>query len=450
MPPANTTSRPAQYKQKSRKGKKSWRKNIDLSDIEKSIEQKKEQEIIYGVDDLSKLKDDALFSVDDTGDEVMKMKLIKRKQIKKKLKSSEILDNIKNQSKINPLNHAKHDTNSNNKGKKVQGVTKKELQRLMKLAGKVDGESATKVRAAKDGLIRNDYSRNELWDDKNDDVVTLRSGITVELKDDIKARLPDNFEDISSTSWSITTQKPKTMDIQPVQVREYKDVPEGGKSYNPDLKEWEQLITKEYTIEKAREDKKREVEQFRKKIEKLMLTIDKEEEDESSSDEENEDENDNDEEKDTSIKLSINEPAKNKKKTKYQRNKAKRHEEEVQLRSELKKLKQQLKDIDRAIEENEVSNTTKPNKVEKSLKKSRKAAKRLGSKFKILDDALEVKFQDEIEDSSLRKLRPEGNLLYDTVRKLQSQGKIESRVRVKRGRRYKQKVTEKWTYKDFK
>ncbi|MCG8711247.1 hypothetical protein JHU04_004650, partial [Brenneria sp. 4F2] len=31
---ASVEKRPSQYKQKSRKGKKAWRKNIDLTDIE--------------------------------------------------------------------------------------------------------------------------------------------------------------------------------------------------------------------------------------------------------------------------------------------------------------------------------------------------------------------------------------------------------------------------------
>lgn len=66
-----------------------------------------------------------------------------------------------------------------------------------------------------------------------------------------------------------------------------------------------------------------------------------------------------------------------------------------------------------------------------------------------MEDNLEVKFSDELSDS-LRKLRPEGNLLYDTVRALQSSGRVESRIPIRKGRRYKPRVTEKWTYKDFK
>ena len=85
--------------------------------------------------------------------------------------------------------------------------------------------------------------------------------------------------------------------------------------------------------------------------------------------------------------------------------------------------------------------------VEKKNKVNKKH--KLGTKYSAREDNLEVKFSDELSDS-LRKLRPEGNLLYDQVRKLQSSGKMESRVPVKKSRRYKQKITEKWTHKDFK
>lgn len=132
--------RPSQYKQSSRKGKKAWRKNIDLTDIEKSIEAKAEQEITHGTSDISTLQDAALFQVDEEGDDVLKNKLIKRKQIKKNLKSKEILDSLKTNSKVGVLKHHKHhnvEDGFSKKDKKVQGVHKKELNKLLALAGKL-------------------------------------------------------------------------------------------------------------------------------------------------------------------------------------------------------------------------------------------------------------------------------------------------------------------------
>lgn len=56
---------------------------------------------------------------------------------------------------------------------------------------------------------------------------------------------------------------------------------------------------------------------------------------------------------------------------------------------------------------------------------------------------------DELQDS-LRKLKPEGNLLDDRFRTLIVQGKLESRKPVHQPRKAKREVTEKWSYKDFK
>ena len=454
MAPLNTTVRPSQYKQSSRKGKKAWRKNIDLTDIESSLENKRQQEITHGTADISSLKDNALFEVDVEGNNVLKEKLIKRNQIKKNLKSTEILEAIKTNSKVGILQHHKIASQNEKSKKKVQGVSKKELNRLMALAGRTPGESVAKNTLAKDGLVRS--GSNDLWgEDKyaNDaskiKKICLPSGIQHEVTS--KADIPEELFTYSTTSWTLPANKPTTLDRAPIQVKEHTDMPHAGKSYNPDNKEWSGLLEKEYKLEQVKEDRRIALQEYRERIRYLMDTI--EDNEEESSSEEDEVEEEEEEEEDGVIRLSVNEVVKNKKKTKYQRNKAKKHQEKVKIQQELKKLKEHVKKLENfeEIEEDvkidhEMKKLLKQQvtKVEKKNKKHR-----LGTKFSVMEDTLEVKFKDELSDS-LRKLKPEGNLLYDTVRKLQSSGKIESRVHVKRGRRYKQKITEKWTYKDFK
>lgn len=91
----------------------------------------------------------------------------------------------------------------------------------------------------------------------------------------------------------------------------------------------------------------------------------------------------------------------------------------------------------------------KEQQIEKLQQKEKKRKHKLGTRHQIMDEQLEVKLSDELTDS-LRKLKSEGNLLYDTMRGLQSKGQVETRVPVGKRRRYQPKVTEKWTYKDFK
>ncbi|KAH7578762.1 Nop53 (60S ribosomal biogenesis) [Nakaseomyces glabratus] len=447
MAPLKVNERPAQYKQSSRKGKKAWRKNIDLTDIEKSIETQKDLEITHGTSDLASLQDTALFQVDEEGDIDLKKALIKRKQIKKNLKSKEILDSIKTASKIKSVIHPRHQEHQTKEGGKVQGVSKKELKKLLSLAGKIQGESKLKNRSDKDGLVKS--AAADLWNEEESHKVKLPSGIEFKKKRD---EIPEELIKYSTTSWSIAEVKPKTLEHKPVKVAEYEDLPHAGKSYNPDSKHWNSLISKEYESEKKREDARNKIQEYQAKIQRLMEVLDDKEE-ESSSEEDEEDEEDETEENtesaDVTLGLSINPVVKNKKKTKYQKNKAKRHEEKVKMHKEIKELKQQIKELEK-IEEIEQEVEKRHEEKDKKVKKEKKNKKgKLGTKYHILNEGLEVKFKDELSDS-LRKVRPEGSLLYDTVRKLQSSGKVEARIPRTKGRRYKQKITEKWTYKDFK
>lgn len=68
---------------------------------------------------------------------------------------------------------------------------------------------------------------------------------------------------------------------------------------------------------------------------------------------------------------------------------------------------------------------------------------------RIPDRPLELVLPDELQDS-LRLLKPEGNLFKDRFRSVLVRGKIESRKIVLQEKRAKRKLTEKWSYKDFK
>jgi Nop53 (60S ribosomal biogenesis). len=73
--------------------------------------------------------------------------------------------------------------------------------------------------------------------------------------------------------------------------------------------------------------------------------------------------------------------------------------------------------------------------------------KQLG-KFKLPEKDLELVLPDELEDS-LRRLKPEGNLLKDRYRSMIVRGKLEARRKIPFRKQAKTKLTEKWTFKDF-
>ncbi|CAM9015951.1 unnamed protein product [Wickerhamomyces anomalus] len=389
-------NRPAQKKQASRKGRKAWRKNIDIDDVEIGLEEKRDQIRTLG-EEADKIDSNQLFSIDTAGDEKLNKKAVKPYKV---LKSTEILaQRSKAPGFSNP--HKKSDN-------KIDGVKKKEIHRLMKLAGRVQGETSSNTIVEKDGLINtNAY---DVWDEPEAKVA------------------------------------PSTLKEAPISVQEVEKLPNAGKSYNPSLESWKSLINKEYKTTKERDDKKQELEAQRDRVKTLLLTMDQKEEEESDDDDEEEEEEE--EEEDDSLSLSVNKPVVLKKKTKTQRNKQKKHQEREKLEKELKSLKKQITELQKLkVYEQEINE--KEQQIEKLQQKEKKRKHKLGTRHQIMDEQLEVKLSDELTDS-LRKLKSEGNLLYDTMRGLQSKGQVETRVPVGKRRRYQPKVTEKWTYKDFK
>ncbi|CAI5756460.1 unnamed protein product [Candida verbasci] len=397
-------------KQSSRKGKKSWRTNIDIKDIEDKLQEQRDEEIIKGKDN------DDDFIIDEKPSSNIK--------VPKKLKSHEILTN---KSKIPALLNPKQSKKSN----KVQGVSKTELLKLIKLkGGKYGEENKLMNKIEKDGLISG--SNIDLWDEPTKE----ENGKWINY--------PQSTAEVTKA-----TRAPKTFKTAPVKIVS-NDLTEkfihAGKSYNPSLESWKELIDKEYNIEYKRELARQQIEDFQKRIQELVITL----KDGMLSDSEDEDEGEEEKEEEeeiTDFKLSINKPTKVKIKTKTKRNKEAKHKKRMELEKDIKDLKKQLKDLHnlddilKALQEEEDS------KQPKSKKRKLKDNKLF--KYELIETPLEIKLSSELTNN-LKNLKPEGNLFYDQMLNLQSTGKVESRIPVSKKRKYGKKVTEKWSYKDFK
>lgn len=422
-------NRPSQKKQTSRKGKKAWRKNVDIDDVEIGLEERREEIRVHG-EELDKISSDSLFTVDTEGDSALQKKSIAPHKV---LKSTEIL-NRRSKAPGFSNKHKKSDD-------KIDGVKRKDIHRLMKIAGRVANESSIKAIHDKDGLAKG-QKVYDVWGDEPTTVTKSKKG---------NVPKPEILEKFSSIGWTTPKNAPSTIKVKPLTVKEVQLLPDAGKSYNPSLEDWKALIDKQYSTEKQREDKRVELEAYSNKVRKLIQSLDDKEEYSDSDSEEAKEEEEDGEELDDEDKyaLSINLPVVNKKKTKHQRNKMKRHQERVELENQLKALKAQITELQKVDDIQAEVDAQQP--VIKSDIAERRVAKskRLGTKYHVLDDMVEVKLSDELTDS-LRGLKSEGNLLYDQVRKLQSDGKIESRFATKKKRKYNPKITEKWTYKDLK
>ena len=394
-----------QTKQRSRKGKKAWRKNVDIDDVEQGLDQKSEHERVFG-----RHAGDG-FVLDTEGD----VQLGQPKH--KKLKSTEILNK---RSQFPALQVERR--------KKIQGVAARDVGRLMKLSGRMQGTTAAQARLLEDGVTNTPV--NDLWGQE-----LLRAAAKA-------AATPEVLQRLSYTEWTAPKRAPKTLRQAPLATRTPAATISLGKLYNPSFDLWKALLNEEYEKEKSNEDKRVLLQQHQEKIKYLIANLGDNEEADSESEAEADEEEE--EEEQTESGLSVNKPTEVKIKTRTKRNRERAHRQREELQLRLAELKLQIHQLEKlALFEAEVTHKLLHTRT-KRARVPRKLFKHAG-----LEPQLEIKLLDEILDS-LRKLRPEGNLLHDEMRKLQHAGKVEARVPVPKRRKYAPKITEKWSYKDFK
>lgn len=397
---SSETGRPSQLKQRSRKGKKAWRKNIDLTEIDQQLEQKIENEIYVG-------QDEPEFSEDRAGSTEF---LSKNMRAEKKLKSLEILHS---RSEVPALvsKHKKQD-------KKRPKISKYQRQKLLERAGFTDKDKL-KAEVEKDGIL------------KVGQVVDLWSaGAPAPVKRAVKTEIPE----------------------APIPGTPAVALPQSGQSYNPSLDDWKKTIISEHAKVIKDEEREAKANEQKARIEAIIFEteskmkenelaglVDSDSESESDSDDESKAKKD----KKAVIKLSVNPPASQIRKTRTQRNKEKRHKKFLRELAELKEKRKFLQALQAKI--------TNPNQIqdEPAVKEPKKPKNliRAHSRHPMVAEPLAVKLSDELDDS-MRRLKPEGDLLRERIRSLQARGIIEARIPMKRPRR-RTKTVEKWNYKHF-
>ncbi|KAI4167011.1 MAG: hypothetical protein LQ348_007737, partial [Seirophora lacunosa] len=136
---SSSVGAPQQHKQPSRKGKKAWRKNVDVSEVQKGLEDVREEVIKGGV--VAEKASDTLFTVDTTGSDQIR----KSHKTSKPLKVDEILairSAVPALSTHKRLGVTDGIVEPSSKRRKGNGVSFREHERLKKLA--YGGESVRK------------------------------------------------------------------------------------------------------------------------------------------------------------------------------------------------------------------------------------------------------------------------------------------------------------------
>lgn len=430
--PSNTA--PATHKQPSRKGKKAWRKNVDVTQLQQGLADARDEVISGGI--ISEKAADDLFAVDVAGDE----NIARKQQGKKPLKADEIV----------ALRSA------------VPGLEK----RKRKATGPVIGESSGKKSKDKNYISNYELQKLRKAADATTGVAVMEDPVE---HDPWAAPAPSKHAQLDFLDDHDLHQKPK---VEPKSLRQAPvplsangrpipavRKPEGGKSYNPLVGEWSELLEREGAAAVKEEEARILAEAAEQaKQERLELEAKKAEaaeREEIATDYESEWEGiqSEAEEQNYSIKQK-------KRKTIPERNKMKARKErerrEVWERKQKEQAEQEarIKEIAKEMAERDAGKKTLAKKVvhhssDESDDGEERLARRRFGKTQMPKAPLEVQLPEDLEDS-LRRLKPQGNLLTDRYRNMLLNGKVEVRNRLGQQKQPKVERYEKWSYKDWK
>ncbi|KAE8309315.1 hypothetical protein BDV41DRAFT_567483 [Aspergillus transmontanensis] len=419
-----STDAPKQFSQPSRKGKKAWRKNVDVTEVQEGLRLLKDEEIKGGV--LAEKPSEELFTFDTTGSTEIRKAFEKQH---KPLKSEEI---IARRSVIPAV-----DTRKRNNSKVTDGVL----------------EPKTKKHKS-DWVTRKDW---------------LRLKQVAKEGKPIKKDVGDEFYDPWADAEDPTPvedpqfdflEKPKPK-VAPVTLKEAPislaangkaipavRTPKAGTSYNPTFEEWDSLLQEQGAKEVEAEKKRLEEERQEEERQRLIAEA-KDDDGEAKSDDESAWEG-FESEYETPDWLKKKRPER---KTKAQRNRIKRRKEaerQAKWEEQMKKKEEQLEQAKTIAEKMKQQELERVESSDSEGEGDDTVLRRkpLGGRTYAPEQKLEVVLPDELQDS-LRLLKPEGNLLDDRFRTLIVQGKLESRKPVSQPKKAKRKLTEKWVYRIY-
>ncbi|KAK4232221.1 ribosome biogenesis protein Nop53/GLTSCR2 [Podospora fimiseda] len=422
---------PSQYKQPSRKGKKAWRKNVDVTDVTKGLDELNTQIIATG-GILAEKPSTELFTLDVKP----KTELLKKApQYTKKLKADEI---IAARSAVPAVSSKKRPSDGKItdgilpvKRQRTEYVTAKELRRLKKVA---DGHHESTV-----AVVDATY---DVWAEP----------APVPAEQALENFVPKKEQ----------PKKPKTLHQAPISLSANGKAipavpkPTGGASYNPDFMEYQARLIEE--SEKAIEAERKRLEELeleRIKLEAAARSAAEAEAAEARADmSEWEDDSawEGFESGGEELSVKVKKP---RRKTQAERNRIKRRKEEEQrLKHEAAMKKKAAQEhrikqiaLEVAEKERQLVEKVEMSDPDEEGDDENLRRKQLG-RYRLPEKDLELVLPDELQDS-LRLLKPEGNLLKDRYRSVLVRGKMEARRKIPYKKQAKTKVTEKWTYKDF-
>ncbi|KAF9951509.1 hypothetical protein BGZ72_007001 [Mortierella alpina] len=428
----------------SRKGKKAWRKNVNIGDVEENLAELRAEERATG-GKVHQSTNDSLFMMDTKGDGNVHKELRKNRP----LKMDEILSErskiaavsgrkkaVSTSTPITPAAKANAKISKAEKAKLLALIKRKTSKSLFAPTTKPLGRSGMTeaVKAAgkfdvwgADAAVGQEAQDQE--DEDEDDFVS-------EIVTKVPAKAPKSFK-----------QKQK------VTVAAVKEAHPGA-SYNPTMQDHQGLLrlahNEELRILKERERVEAKL-AYPKELDAMVAFDDKTGgllEDSDDEDEEEEEEEEAGEEGAVKAKKVKG------KKSITERNRLARAAETAKKEAEIKRMKElikqtnRVKDIMKTVEEEEAETERKRLENEQKREEKEKAGMKRVGKFNIPKERIHVQLQDELAES-LRQLKPEGSLMKDRFQSFVERNLIEPRMPVAKRRRYRLKTYEKHSYKRF-
>ncbi|KZT26047.1 tumor suppressor protein Gltscr2 [Neolentinus lepideus HHB14362 ss-1] len=426
---------PSQLKQGSRKGKKAWRKNVDIEGVEEGLEGLRVEERVTG-SALQKKKDEDLFLVDVRGDEQV------RKTLPKYSKAALTSTKILSQRTAVPAVFSRVSSSASGKRK----LTQEEKERLLRMGKRArrgplnsyidETETGNGSALLEVGEAAKKSGGYDIWS----------SGKESETEAEVK----DGLEHVQKKQVKSAKPHPLRSVIQIPAISE----PHVGSSYNPPAQAYQELLLSATQIEEKRTKEAEKLKVWQEKVDLAKKFASQEQQegvpsgmsvgDGEAVEEEHSEEG-------------IVTKKSSQRKTKKERKKAERLRKEKQALAEKAARKRLLTSVtsvkslrslvNKSLSASERARAERELAIQDKLRKGL-VGQKVG-KYKVQECEVDVQLGEDLSES-LRGLKPEGNLFRDRFLSLQHRALIEPRQPVlPRRRKTKIKEYEKHAWKRF-
>ncbi|RUS17428.1 ribosome biogenesis protein Nop53/GLTSCR2 [Endogone sp. FLAS-F59071] len=390
--------------QPSRKGKKAWRKNVDITDLEEDIEEKKAEERLGGK--LSERSNESLFMIDTQGDAKVKRALAKNKP----LRMDEILAErtaipavASRPGSLKPATAGKSDSVA-----KVSKYTKRKLEELVRRKRDVIGEptGVTRDRGITEAVKKS--GTYDVWGETQEEKIDDNDFLRPVKKIKVKVRFvrTKSFTTYTHLTFSRYTIKnklkpPPTISLKPKPLLHHPAVkiPPPGASYNPTMQDHQALLRQAHEDELARvraREAREATEKRAREAENIVEGQEKDDDEETGEEEEG--------------NMTERAAAKEARKTRTERNRqlraAERQREEEKRRRDkaIRKELGQVEEIKKTLEATVEEKTEEARKrTERREKREREQGARLAKQV-VKKQPIDVQLQEELAES-LRTLK---------------------------------------------